>query len=153
MGKMAKHIMIAFVVMAVLLFSSFKASAQHQRGWQDKMRAERVAYLTEAMDLTSDEAEKFWPVYNEMETVRRASFGRIMKSLKALNEAIEAGKPSSEISLLLDNYLKAMSASKDVESKFVPKFTKILPVEKVAKLFIGEENFRRNQIGRWNPEK
>ena len=43
-----------------------------------------------------------------------------------------------------------MKDSRSVEAKYVPMFTKILSVEKVAKLFIGEEEFRRQKIGHWN---
>ncbi len=46
-----------------------------------------------------------------------------------------------------------MKDSRSVEAKYVPMFTKILSVEKVAKLFIGEEDFRRQKIGHWNAGK
>lgn len=117
------------------------------------MKAERVAYLTAAMNLTPAEAEKFWPLYNSMENERRASFGKVMKAYKALDEGTKAGKTGKEISVLLDNYVNAIKDSRAVESKYVPMFTKILSVEKVAKLFIGEEEFRRQKIGHWNAGK
>ena len=73
--------------------------------WQEKMKTEKIAFLTSAMDLTPAEAEKFWPVYNNMENERRASFGKVMKAYKALDEGIKAGKTEKEISVLLNNYV------------------------------------------------
>ncbi len=143
------------LMIIILLSSTFRISAdnRHDNQWQERMRAERVAYLTSAMDLTSAEAEKFWPVYNRMESERRASFVKVLDAYKALDEGLKSGKSEDEISVLLDKYVNAMKNSRGVEAKYVPVFTKILSVEKVAKLFIGEEEFRRQQINRWNSDK
>lgn len=154
MKTTGRHIIAAIAVLFSISMS-FNASAgcHSDNGWQERMKAERVAYLTAAMNLTPAEAEKFWPVYNNMERERRASFGKVMKAYKALDEGTKAGKTGKEISVLLDNYVNAIKDSRSVEAKYVPMFTKILSVEKVAKLFIGEEEFRRQKIGHWNAGK
>ena len=71
-----------FIVVVLALFSLTRTAVfAHQEGdWKEKMRAERVAFLTTAMELTPAEAEKFWPVYNSMEAERRASFGKVMRA-------------------------------------------------------------------------
>lgn len=151
MRNIGKKIIVVVLMLASMMLLAPQSSSQpHGRGgWQDKMKAERVAYLTDAMGITSSEAEKFWPVYNEMDAERKSSFEKVMRSFKALNDAVKAGKPEAVISELLNNYLKANAASRAVELKYVPRFNKILSVEKVAKLFVGEEEFRRQQIHRW----
>lgn len=155
MSNIGRKIIVVVIMLASMMLVSPQSSSQpHGRGaWQDKMKAERVAYLTEAMGITSSEAEKFWPIYNEMDAERKSSFGKVMRSFKALNDAVKAGKPEAEISELLSNYLKANAASRAVELKYVPRFNKILSVEKVAKLFVGEEEFRRQQIHRWKDDQ
>ena len=153
--KTTGRYIIAAIAVLFSISMSFNASAgcHGDNGWQERMKAERVAYLTTAMNLTPAEAEKFWPVYNNMENERRASFGKVMKAYRALDEGIKAGKTEKEISVLLNAYMTAVKNSRAVESKYVPMFTKILSVEKVAKLFIGEEEFRRQKIGHWNAGK
>lgn len=126
------------------------ADNSHKCDWQEKMKTEKIAFLTSAMDLTSTEAEKFWPVYNDMENERRASFKKNMSAFKALNEGLKAGLPEKEISVLVNNYVNAIKASRAVEAKYTPSFLKILSAEKVGKMFVAEEEFRRQQIGRWN---
>lgn len=146
---------MAIVLVLFLTMPAARASVHcsARNDWQDKMKAERVAYLTSAMELTPAEAEKFWPLYNNMENERRRSFGRMMGAYKALDEALNAGKSGSEISTLLDDYMKAMKASRDIESKYVPIFSKVISTEKVARLYVAEEKFRRQQINRWNDHK
>ena len=144
-----------FIVAVLALFSLARTAAfAHQEGdWQEKMRAERVAFLTTAMELTPAEAEKFWPVYNSMEAERRASFGKVMRAYKALSDGVAAGKTDKELEVLVNDYTTANKNSHTIEAKYTPQLVKILSVSKVAKLFVAEEEFRRQQIGRWSSSR
>ena len=114
------------------------------------MKAEKIAFLTDAMDLTPAEAEKFWPIYNRSEAERRDSFRKMMEAYRALENGIKSGKDEKEIANLMDRYLKAQKAGDDIDEKYVDEYRKILSNKKIAKLFIGEENFRRLQIHKLN---
>ena len=151
MNRFSKY----FIVAVLALFSLARTAAfAHQEGdWQEKMRAERVAFLTTAMELTPAEAEKFWPVYNSMEAERRASFGKVMRAYKALSDGVAAGKTDKELEVLVNDYTTANKNSHTIEAKYTPQLIKILSVSKVAKLFVAEEEFRRQQIGRWSSSK
>ena len=144
-----------FIVAVLALFSLARSAAfAHQEGdWREKMRAERVAFLTTAMELTPAEAEKFWPVYNSMEAERRASFGKVMRAYKALSDGVAAGKTDKELEVLVNDYTTANKNSHSIEAKYTPQLIKILSVSKVAKLFVAEEEFRRQQIGRWSSSR
>lgn len=143
------------IVVVLSLFSLTRTAVfAHQEGdWQEKMRAERVAFLTTAMELTPAEAEKFWPVYNSMEAERRASFGKVMRAYKALSDGVAAGKTDKELEVLVNDYTTANKNSHSIEAKYTPQLVKVLSVSKVAKLFVAEEEFRRQQIGRWSSNK
>jgi hypothetical protein len=120
--------------------------------WQQKIQTEKIAYLTGAMGLTPAEAQKFWPLYNKMESERKQSFDTVMKAYRNLDQAVKAGKSDKEISVLLNRYVVATKNSRSVEAKYTPLFEKIIPVEKVARLYIGEESFRRQQIHKFNKD-
>lgn len=144
-----------FIVVVLALFSLTRTAvfARQEGDWQEKMRAERVAFLTTAMELTPAEAEKFWPVYNSMEAERRASFGKVMRAYKALSDGVAAGKTDKELEVLVNDYTTANKNSHSIEAKYTPQLVKVLSVSKVAKLFVAEEEFRRQQIGRWSSNK
>lgn len=120
------------------------------KDWHDRMKAEKIAFLTGAMELTSAEAEKFWPVYNRCESEKRAAWTKVMKAYKDLEDAVDAGKDPKEISSLLDKYFKALDENRDIDEKYSAEYLKFLPADKVAKLYIGEEDFRKQQIHRLN---
>ena len=73
-----------------------------------------------------------------------------MDAYRALEKSIENGKDDKEIGALLDKYLEAQEASIGIERKYTVEVRKILSNDKIAKLYIGEENFRRQQIHKLN---
>lgn len=52
------------LVFSFILFSSFPLMAQHEEH-RERIKALKTAYITEGLQLSSEEAQKFWPIYNE----------------------------------------------------------------------------------------
>ena len=131
-----------------MLISVISASAEErfQNDWKEKMMSEKIAFLTMEMGITPEEAQVFWPVYNQVDKERDEVIRRVFSSFKALEEAVNAGKSEKELSHLADEYLAALKAQSDVEQKAYKDYAKVLPVEKLAKLYVGEEKFRRQHI-------
>ena len=151
---------IISIAVAVLALSAVSASAQNNFGfggnqqgrnasaWMDKMKSDKIAFLSSEMGLTPNEAEKFWPIYNQAEKEKESTMGEVMKAYMELERAVDAKKSDKELTSLMEKYLKAQKTSNEVDSKYVEKYKKVIPSEKIAKLFVAEEKFRRNQIMR-----
>lgn len=138
-------------LLALLLFplASFASSSENGQGdWQDKIRSEKIAFLTAELDLTPSEAEKFWPEYNAVQNDRNSKMEDLFKAYKALRDASRVQKSEGEYEALLAAYIKAEAETHSHEKEYVERFRKVLPAQKVAKLIIAEEKFRRNQIKR-----
>ena len=115
-------------------------------GWMEKMKAARVAFLTTELELTTEEAQNFWPVYNQAQTEKDAAYRETRTAYRALTEAIKEGKPDKEVAALLQAYLKASKVPSALDAEYSTEFLKVLPATKVAKLFISEEKFRKMQF-------
>lgn len=119
-----------------------------QEDWKEKMQSVKIAFLTTEIGLTPAEAQNFWPIYNsvseELDKAMRSTFTTYMELEKALNE----NKSDKEVSKCLERYLDALSSQDEIRSESVAKYRKILPDTKVAKIFVAEEKFRRQQIRR-----
>lgn len=137
-----KRLMISLILAATFIY----ADAGNRCDWKEKMMSERVAFLTMEMNLTPEEAQVFWPVYNQINGEKDEAIHNVFKAYKALDEAIKTEKSEKEISKLLDSYLSAKAAQSEFEKKADEQFRKVLPVSKVAKLYLGEEKFRRQHI-------
>lgn len=120
--------------------------------WKEKVQAERVAYLTTALELSVEESEAFWPVYNKVQKDKSASFKDVAAAMGALKGAIKEGKSDQEIEVLLQSYLDAREDSEAVDKDAIAQYKKVLPVAKIAKLFVAEEQFRHQQIKRLNKD-
>ena len=105
----------------------------HDRGGREKIRAAHAAYITERLELTSSEAEKFWPVYRE--------YGQKRKAFRQqFNEAKRSG--DSEKSLV-DLDLEIKQKMLDLEKEYSKQFQQIISAEKVLKLRQAEIDFRK----------
>ena len=135
-------------LMAVMLAGIGTASAHNSftNDWKQKLMSEKVAFLTVEMGITPEEAQVFWPIYNEVSKKNDEAMQKVFSSYKALEQALNEGKGSKDIQKLLDAYLDALEDQKEVNSDAADKYKSVLPVEKVAKLYIGEEKFRRQHI-------
>ena len=145
-----------FSVLCALMVLSMGAFAQGPQGprrgadngWRERVRAEKVAFLTEEIDLTESEAQVFWPIYNEIQKSQRDSFEEVKKAYDAMAKGVEEKKGSKEMEKLVKAYIDAKEKNEGIETKYLNKLLKVLPAEKVARYYVAEEKFRHQQIGR-----
>ncbi len=100
---------------------------------QEKIKAAQAAYITERLELTPEEAERFWPVYREYSEKRRAI-------REQLRDARKDGRDEKE---LLDLDLKVKQQELDLEKDYQGRFQNIIPAQKLVNLRQAEIDFRR----------
>lgn len=122
------------------LFAADHAHAQigGQNQRMQEIRNMKIAFMAEAIGLTPEESQKFWPQYNQYWSERRT----IGHRRRDLFKTIKDGQPSEAE---LKEYVSIMDADKRLVEKYIVEFKKILPVGKVAKVFVADENFK-NQL-------
>ena len=117
------------LVLIIYNLSLVSSPAQENGGGQqfspDKFDAELRQYITEQAKLTEQEAEKFFPVYKEMQAKQRVVFGRQRELLRAKPEGekacLEAIRQRDENELEM----------KRIQKNYHEKFLKQLPASKV----------------------
>lgn len=143
-----KKFIIFSLFLSSFMLTSANAANNSQGDWKQRIMSEKIAFLTIEMGITPAEAQAFWPVYNQVDKERDQAMREVFQSFKALEDAVSAGKSEKEISKLLDTYLDALEQQGKIESQASAKYEKVLSVEKLAKLYVGEEKFRRQQVRR-----
>ena len=111
---------------------------------KEELQSQKIAFFTQELELTPEEAQKFWPVYNAVSKKTQAAKKQINICLKNLHNALNAETPASDsdIKLLMNNYFKACEEEIDLQAKNFEELSKVLPVDKAAKTFSLEERFR-----------
>lgn len=145
MKKIIISLAIAFLACAAA-GAQQPAQKKGNHDWHQKIESEKIAYYTQAIDLTPEEAKLFWPVYDSIEKEQFTLQKAERKAFFALQEALKTGKSEAEIDALLKDYLKAGDANVDLHAKNVAKYQAVLPAAKVAKFFMAKENFRRHMF-------
>ena len=143
-----KKFIIFSLFLSSFMLTSANAANNSQGDWKQRIMSEKIAFLTIEMGITPAEAQAFWPVYNQVDKERDQAMREVFQSFKALEDAVSAGKSEKEISKLLDTYLDALEQQGKIETQASAKYEKVLSVEKLAKLYVGEEKFRRLQVRR-----
>ena len=148
-----KKVISVLCALMVLSLGAFAQGPQGPRrgadnGWRERVRAEKVAFLTEEIDLTESEAQVFWPIYNEIQKAQRDGFEAVKNAYDAMAKGVEEKKGSKEMEKLVKAYIDAKEKNEGIETKYLNKLLKVLPAEKVARYYVAEEKFRHQQIGR-----
>ena len=136
-------------LLLLLLFASTIAMAQ--RG--EKLKAYKTAFITEALDLTASEAEKFWPIYNVHEdkmmalrkSERKEIFETVRHNLESLSEE-EANK-------LIDRMVDLKSKEFTYEKELIQNLKGILPAKKIIRLKKAEEEFKHMLLDKFRNRK
>ena len=104
----------------------------------------KIAFITNRVSLTQDQAQKFWPLYNEFST-RRREFNR---SGRLLRRNVTEGMTDQQIR---DNFTQAFNMRQqelNLEKEYFDKFQKVISLRQVAQLFQAERDFTKEVIKR-----
>ena len=126
------------------LFTFSQTFAQHHNDKRDKMESLRIAYITEKLALSSDEAEKFWPVYREYNEKQRA----LKKNLKQSFQNKAATMTDKDAEELYYLELQTRQAETDLFKQYSEKIKAIIGIKKTIQLHVAEVEFRREVIDR-----
>lgn len=137
---------------ALLLAAGGQAQAQGPRQQLRAARAERlsqldnarIAFFTSRLSLTQDQAQRFWPLYNEF-IARRRELNRSGRQLK--REQIEALTDQQ----IRDNITQTYATRQqelNLEKEYFDKFQKVLSLRQVAQLLAAERDFTKEVIRR-----
>lgn len=125
------------IIMAVCFCTTFTISAQKKHDKGERFRAMQTAFITNELDLSVKESEKFWPIFNEY---RDASW-EIRKEEKSLKK--QAQTSDSNAMATFDKILNLEDKKLIMRKKYLSQFKDILPAQKLVKLLYVEEEFKR----------
>jgi len=129
---------LIFLVFAFLL--CFNAMAQNGK-MQERIKAQKVAFITERLDLSSAEAQKFWPIYNAFEDkvnqIRR-------NDLRVVRVAMDRGNLSeSEAQKILDQFMAVEDKLHEAKKQLVKDLGSAIPPQKIIALKTAEDAFNK----------
>lgn len=139
-----------FILLSCIFFTTMNLMAQHtgRKGMKDKIRTLKVEFITEKLDLSSGEAENFWPIYNAFD---KAYMELRHEKLKGLKDNLKEG-----INMLSEKEaLSKLNEMTDIEDELVKlkqmfryQLDGVISNKKILLLKIAEDGFNRRMMDR-----
>jgi hypothetical protein len=130
---------------SALLFLAFmitvSAFAQNVRDKaEDKIKIQRIAFMTQRLSLTETEAQQFWPIYNDY-TQKLQQIRKQPKSEKPVDELENA-----DVEKIIVGQFDRQTRELDLKKEYFQKLKTVISVKKIAKLYRAEKDFREELV-------
>ena len=135
MKKLKSIVLLLFVLVA------FNAPAQEKRHFSpEKFDAELQQFIIQEAHLTTQESERFFPVYKEMQRKQRSLYDRQRRQGK--------NKPQDEAGCqkAIQEHDNIDIELKRIQQTYHNKFLDILPASKVYDVIRAEDRFHRRML-------
>ncbi|MFV8370583.1 sensor of ECF-type sigma factor [Flavobacterium sp. LB2R40] len=114
---------------------------------KEKIKALKVAFFATELDLTTSEAEKFWPLYN---TFDEKQFELRHQKMRAFMKRMGDGSLDKITEKEANTFLVQMEDTEEelflIRKKFTQNLRTIIPAVKIIKLRKAEEDFNRKLL-------
>jgi len=152
--------LVFYLVIIICCLPGLEVSAQQRReltseqqqARQDRMQKiqnAKIAYLTEKLNLEPEQAQKFWPVYNQYEKEKTAlrHQSRVFRDedLEAMSE--------QQIQEGLNKRLEIKQNEITLEKKYMNNFLKVINSRQLAILYRSEKEFTQVLLKKLNTRR
>lgn len=142
------------IILPLLLLFSLHVFSQGHEEKNEQIKALKISYLTTELNLTTQESEKFWPIYNAFEDkqyqIRHDKMRPIIKSLG--NGALDK-MTDKEAQPYLDKLEAADKELFALHEKLIADLKPVLGAVKILKLKKAEEDFKRKLLDKFKDKK
>lgn len=139
------------ITLALVLFTSTAFYGQRKHD-HEKIKSLKVAFITEKLDLSSKEAQAFWPIYNDYQKEREALRQKERTEFKG--KIKEADKLSEkEAKDLLERYIRFEDEEEELDKVFLKNVSKVISAKKTLLLLRSEEEFKRQLIRQYRHKR
>lgn len=131
----------------LVLLISFSGFAQRDGKMDERIKAQKIGFITEKLSLTPEESQNFWPIYNAFE----ASIEKIKsEDIRPLKMEMRNGTDVSDKRAdgILEEFMKAGNEIHEAKIKLVNDLKKVISSKKIIKLKAAEDQFNRKLLER-----
>jgi len=146
MNKMKKWMTLGLGLIAIT--TAFAQPDKRHNMSKDEMQAKKVSFIANELELNTEEAQKFWPVYNEYQAEIELIRKEQMDNMKLMVDARRTGTALSDtqIEKMMTTRFANQSKLLEIEKRYYERFKKVLPLEKVARFYAAEERFKLEML-------
>ena len=137
-------------IITILILSMSLSSFSQDNDRHERIKALKVAFLTEQLELTKIEAQQFWPIYNDFEAqehqLRKENYSKRKETnIESLSE--------QEAKNMIDEMISIEKKKYELKGNFIKDLQKILSSKKIIKLKSAEDDFNKKMFEEYKKRK
>ena len=148
---------ISKILPLLIAFISLNVNAQEGpiiRKKKEQIKALKVAFITNELALTSDEATKFWPLFNAFEEKQQEIKKQKLKGyLKRVDDGSFDNLSEKEATTMLAQMESTEDELYQLKKKFISNLKGIISPIKILKLKKAEEEFNRKLLQQYREKR
>jgi len=130
---------IVTFLLIIIMFPVIRSSAQNTN--LEKLNNYKIGFFTKKLNLTSEEAEKFWPVYNDYQGQRNLLQLEKVKLNRNFNQN-ESTLSDKQLEEMGDKYVDCLVKESNLAVSFHRKLKEVLPPVKVILYYQAENQYK-----------
>jgi len=137
---------LLFVALMFLLPTTLLA----QRPKSDEIESLKIAFFTQKLDLSPEEAKVFWPIYNDMQTEQNALRKERMQKMISYRKTTEIDNlTDAQVQSLITSEFDFKQRDLNLDKKYYSRLKSNLPIKVVGKFYRAQEGFKRELLNRF----
>lgn len=134
------------ITLIVLFIGLLSFSQSSKKGkMRDQIKAQKVAFITEKLELTTEESQKFWPIYNKFEATTRSIKNEYFRPVKKQMRQ-NADVSDAQANSFLEQVIIGEDKIHQAKQKLLNDLKTAIPARKIIKLKPVEDAFNRELL-------
>jgi len=139
-----------FFALLILLLPSVVLA---QRPKAEEIESFKIAYFTQKLDLSPEEAKIFWPIYNDMQAEHQSLRKERAQKMISFRKVAEIDNlTDAQVQSLITSEFDIRQKDLNLEKKYYYKLKSALPIKVVGKYYRAEEAFKRELLNRYRKQ-
>ncbi|WP_298392317.1 sensor of ECF-type sigma factor [Flavobacterium sp.] len=148
-----KKYKIITLLLAFLTISSYAQPGNRFNEKKEQIKSLKVAFITNELDLTSEESAKFWPLYNAFEDKQHEIRKQKMRAYMSKADSATDKLTEKEATTLLSQMEATEEELYQLKKKFIANLKNVIPATKILKLKKAEEEFSKKLLQQYRDKK
>lgn len=138
------------IIVTFLFLMPFLVSAQGGGDRRKEIESYKIAFLTQKLELSAEEAKVFWPIYTdwqrEQEELRRERSQKMI-SFRKISEIEELS--DSQVQTLIMNDFNMRQREINLDRRYYSKLRESLPIKVIGKFYRAQEAFKKDLLSKY----
>tara|TARA_B110000263_G_scaffold227382_1_gene219654 strand:- start:8 stop:421 length:414 start_codon:yes stop_codon:yes gene_type:complete len=112
-----------------------------------KIEIQKIAFITKSLDLSSEEAQVFWPVYNNFSDEMKSIKEKIRENMSSMRKD-RSSLTEKQVGEIMEQKFKMEQMVLDIKVKFNKEFQKVISNKQIAALYHAEKEFKKELLNK-----